>query len=188
MYEHNGESIFVVDGHVHFWDGSPENYINRYGDGWIRCFYDYHKNLSPAEYVWPLELYQKYPEEQLMRDLFEEGYVDIGIFQPTYLKEFYKNGFNTLEQDAVLKEKYPGQVHPERPLGPAGWRGGPRAVRAGSPPLQAEGRQALHGGVEGRLQGLEAERPRGPAVPRQVRRIGRGEHPRPQGADDLAPQ
>ena len=107
MYEHNGESIFVVDGHVHFWDGSPENHINRYGDGWIRCFYDYHKNLSPAEYVWPLELYQKYPEEQLMRDLFEEGYVDLGIFQPTYLKEFYKNGFNTLEQDAVLKEKYP---------------------------------------------------------------------------------
>ncbi|MDP8923961.1 MAG: amidohydrolase [Chloroflexota bacterium] len=108
MYQHNGESIFVVDGHVHFWDASPENYLNeKYGDGWIRCFYDYHKNLSPAEYVWPLELYQKYPEEQMMRDLFEEGYVDVGIFQPTYLKDFYKNGFNTVERDAILKEKYP---------------------------------------------------------------------------------
>ena len=107
MYGHNGESIFVVDGHVHFWDASPENQRNRYGDGWIRCFYDYHKALSPADYVWPLELYQKYPEERMMRDLFEDGYVDVGIFQPTYLLEFYQKGFNTIEQDAVLKEKYP---------------------------------------------------------------------------------
>src|ERR671932_226121 len=31
----------------------------------------------------------------------------MGIFLPTYLKEFYVNGFNTTEQDAVIKEKYP---------------------------------------------------------------------------------
>jgi uncharacterized protein len=42
-----------------------------------------------------------------MHDLFEIGYVDVGIFQPTYLRDFYVNGFNTTEQDAVLKEKYP---------------------------------------------------------------------------------
>ena len=108
MYKHNGEEIFVVDEHVHFWDASPANYRNaKYADGWIKCFYDYHKNLSPAEYVWPFELYQKYPEERMMRDLFEEGYVDVGIFLPTYLKDFYKNGFNTIEQDAVLKNRYP---------------------------------------------------------------------------------
>lgn len=108
MYRHNGEDIFVVDGHVHFWDASPENWRNaRYADGWIRCFYDYHRNLSPAEYVWTLEEYQKYPEERMMRDLFEEGYVDVAIFLPTALEDFYTNGFNTIEQDAVLKEKYP---------------------------------------------------------------------------------
>jgi predicted TIM-barrel fold metal-dependent hydrolase len=108
MYRQNGEAIFVVDGHVHFWDASPANWRNRkYAEGWINCFYDYHRNLSPTEYVWPLELYQKYPEERMMHDLFEEGYVDVAIFLPTYLKEFYTNGFNTLEQDAVLKEKYP---------------------------------------------------------------------------------
>jgi predicted TIM-barrel fold metal-dependent hydrolase len=107
MYRKGGHSIFIVDEHVHFWDASPANQLNKNGDGWIRCFYDYHKNLSPKEYVWPLELYQKYPEERMMRDLFEEGYVDVGIFLPTNLKDFYKNGFNTIEQDAVLKEKYP---------------------------------------------------------------------------------
>ncbi len=31
----------------------------------------------------------------------------MAIFQPTYLKDFYVNGFNTTEQNAVLKEKYP---------------------------------------------------------------------------------
>ena len=42
-----------------------------------------------------------------MHDLFEIGYVDVAIFQPTYLTEFFPNGFNTTEQDAVLEEKYP---------------------------------------------------------------------------------
>ncbi len=104
----DGTEYYVVDGHVHFWDASDANYRNqKYADGWIKCFYDYHRNLSPAEYVWPFELYQKYPEERMMRDLFEEGYVDKALFLPTVLKDFYKNGFNTIEQDAVLKEKYP---------------------------------------------------------------------------------
>jgi uncharacterized protein len=108
MYRHNGESIFVVDGHVHFWDASPANYLNeKYADGWIKCFYDYHRNLSPADYVWPLEKYQKYSEADMMRDLFEVGYVDKAIFLPTYLKDWYHKGFNTVEQDAVLAEKYP---------------------------------------------------------------------------------
>jgi predicted TIM-barrel fold metal-dependent hydrolase len=107
MYRQDGEEIFVVDGHVHFWNGSPENIANRYGQGWLDCFYDYHRNLSPAEYVWPKELYARYPEERMMRDLFEEGYVDVAIFQPTYLRDFFKEGWNTTEQDAVLAEKYP---------------------------------------------------------------------------------
>src|SRR5579875_2132900 len=108
MYTHNGEGIFVVDGHVHFWDASPANWRDpKYAEGWINCFYDYHRNLSPAEYVWTLEEYRKYPEERMMRDIFEEGYVDIAIFLPTALKDFYLNGFNTLEQDAVLKQRHP---------------------------------------------------------------------------------
>ncbi|MBV9171486.1 MAG: amidohydrolase [Chloroflexi bacterium] len=104
----DGQEIFVIDGHVHYWDGSRENWRNpKYAEGWLNCFYDYHKNLSPAEEVWPLELYAKYPEEQIMKDLFEQGYVDMAIFQPTYLMDFYTNGWNTVERSATLKEKYP---------------------------------------------------------------------------------
>jgi uncharacterized protein len=107
MYKREGTKYFIVDGHIHLWDASPENQANAYGEGFIKCFYDYHRALSPPEYVWPLEKFQKYTEEDLMRDLFEEGYVDVGIFLPTYLLDFYVKGFNTTEQNGVLKEKYP---------------------------------------------------------------------------------
>ena len=109
MYEHNGERYFVVDGHVHWWDASPENTKNEWGEGWINCFYAYHANLSPPEEVWPLAKYRKYSEQDMMFDLFENGYVDKAILLPTVLTEFYHEGFNTPERDAIMAEKYPDQ-------------------------------------------------------------------------------
>jgi hypothetical protein len=49
LYEKDGEKYFVVDGHVHYWDASPENWIEgqeQYAKGWIECFYGYHQ-LGP---------------------------------------------------------------------------------------------------------------------------------------------
>jgi uncharacterized protein len=103
----SGEEIFVIDGHTHLWDASPENWKNKYGKGWIECFYDYHRNLSPPEYVWPLEKYQKYGVATMVNDEFVKGYADLAILQPTYLTDFYNNGFNTLEQNSVIKKAYP---------------------------------------------------------------------------------
>jgi predicted TIM-barrel fold metal-dependent hydrolase len=108
MYEKDGRQYFVVDGHTHFWDARPEN-RNRYGEGFIACFYDYHRNLSPPEYVWAKEKYDRYSEQDLIHDLFEIGYDDIAIFQPTYLRDFFPGGFNTTEQDAEIAEKHPGR-------------------------------------------------------------------------------
>ena len=103
----NGEEIFIIDGHVHLWDGSPDNQRNVHGKQFIDCFYGYHQALSPQEYLWPKEKFDKYDMDTMIDDLFEQGYDDMAIFQPTYLKDFYVNGFNTTEQNAVLKEKYP---------------------------------------------------------------------------------
>ncbi len=103
----NGEEVFVVDGHSHLWDASPANQLNKYGRGWIDCFYAYHKNLSPPEYVWSLEHYEKYSPEDMVHDQFVKGYVDVAILQPTYLTDFYKSGFNTIEQNSVMKKAYP---------------------------------------------------------------------------------
>jgi uncharacterized protein len=109
VYEKDGEKYFVVDGHTHFWDASPQNWVSgqeKYAKGWIECFHAY-MGLAPAETHWPMAEFQKYSEQRMMKDLFEDGYVDVAIFQPTYLKEWYINGFNTTEANAVLAEKYP---------------------------------------------------------------------------------
>jgi predicted TIM-barrel fold metal-dependent hydrolase len=106
MYEKDGEQYYIVDGHTHFWDARPEN-RNKWGEGFIACFYDYHRNLSPEEYVWPKEKYDRYTEEDMMHDLFEIGYDDKAILQPTYLTDFFPGGFNTTEQDAELAAKHP---------------------------------------------------------------------------------
>ncbi|HWE10672.1 MAG TPA: amidohydrolase family protein [Solirubrobacteraceae bacterium] len=109
MYEKDGERYFIVDGHIHFWDASPANQANKYGTGFIKCFYDYQQNLSPPEFKWSLEKFEKYSEDDLLHDIFEVGYADVAIFQPTYLTDFYTNGFNTTEQCAAVAEKHPGK-------------------------------------------------------------------------------
>src|ERR671931_209006 len=108
MYEKDGEKYFIVDGHMYWWNATPENWKHKeYAEGWIRCFYGYHSALSPEEYVWSFEKYCGYSEEDLMKDVFEDGYVDAAVFLPTYLTDWYHEGFNTTARDAILKEKYP---------------------------------------------------------------------------------
>jgi hypothetical protein len=111
VYEKDGERYFVVDGHAHFWDASPDNWVpgqEKFAKGWIECFHAYH-GLGPAETHWTLEEFYKYPEERMMRDVFEVGHVDVAIFQPTYLKDWYVNGFNTTEANAAVAARYPGK-------------------------------------------------------------------------------
>jgi uncharacterized protein len=112
MYEKDGEKYFIVDGHLHFWDASPENWVKgaeQFAKGWIECFHAY-QGLGPPDTHWTLEHFQKYSVEDFEKDVFRDGYVDVGIFQPTYLKEWYANGFNTIEQDAPLLERFPGRL------------------------------------------------------------------------------
>ena len=112
MYEKNGEKYFVVDGHLHFWDASPANWkpgAEEYAKGWIECFHAY-MGLAPAETHWPLEKFQKYSVEDFEKDVFQDGYVDVGIFQSTYLLDWYTNGFNTIEQNAQLMDRFPGRL------------------------------------------------------------------------------
>jgi hypothetical protein len=112
MYESDGEKYFVVDGHLHFWDASPENWVKgqeQYAKGWIECFHAY-QGLGPPETHWPIEKFQKYTEEDFVRDVFEQGHVDVGIFQSTYLRSWYTDGFNTAAKNATLAEKYPDKL------------------------------------------------------------------------------
>jgi uncharacterized protein len=112
VYEKDGNQYFVVDSHMHFWDASPANWVpgqEEYAKGWIECFHAY-MGLGPPETHWSLEKFQKYSEDDLMSDVFDKGHVDVAIFQPTYLKQWYTEGFNTTERDGLLAEKHPDQL------------------------------------------------------------------------------
>lgn len=103
----NGEEIFVIDGHTHYWDASPANQKNLHGQQFIDCFYAYHNALSPTEWLWPKDRFDKYSAQTMYDDLFVSGYDDMAILQPTYLTDFYKDGFNTTERNAVVKRDHP---------------------------------------------------------------------------------
>ncbi len=126
MYEKDGEKYFVVDSHMHFWDASPANWVQgqeQFAKGWIECFHAY-MGLGPPETHWELEHFQKYSEDDVMSDVFDKGHVDVAICQSTYLKQWYTQGFNTLERNAALAEKHPGKFIVNARFDPRDGQGG----------------------------------------------------------------
>ena len=103
----DGKEIFVLDGHTHFWDGSPENQANVHGKQFIECFYAYHTNLSPPDQLWEKSRFEKYSEDDISRDLFVDGPDDMAIIQTTVLGDFYKNGFGCLERSHEMAKRHP---------------------------------------------------------------------------------
>jgi len=112
MYQYEGEDIFVIDSHVHLWDGTRENIKHEGGEQFIQCFYDFHVGFTPEEHQWDMDTYREYGPERMTQDLFENAAVDMGIFQPTYLTDFYKEGFNTIDDNAELADEYPERFVP----------------------------------------------------------------------------
>lgn len=110
MYTKDGESYFIVDAHVALWDAQPENQANIHGKQFIDCFYDYHRNLSPESELWPYDEFLYYGGARLMKDLFQDGYVDHAIFQPAHLGAFYDNGFSQTEEAFALTEQHPDKL------------------------------------------------------------------------------
>ena len=55
------QDLFIVDYHFHIWNAAKENWLRAdLAKGWINCFYDYTKALSPKEYVWDWDTYAYY--------------------------------------------------------------------------------------------------------------------------------
>ena len=184
----SGEEIFVIDGHTHFWDGSPANQKNVHGKQFIECFYAYHANLSPPSERWPKEKFEKYDAKTMFDDLFVDGYDDMAILQPTYLTDFYKNGFNTTERNSALKKKHPDRFILNGAFDPRDGSQGARGSACTFREAQDQGRQALHGRMARRVQGLQAHRQGVLPVPRGGAEARHQERPRPQGPDDPAAQ
>ena len=112
MYEHDGEKYYILDAHLHFWDASPENWVKgreQFAKGWIECFHAY-QGLGPEDTHWTIEHFMKYSVDDFEKDVFTEGKVDHAVFQSTYLKDWYTEGFNTATQNAPLLERFPGKL------------------------------------------------------------------------------
>ncbi|MHA3701839.1 amidohydrolase family protein [Jatrophihabitans sp. YIM 134969] len=110
MYSKDGTDYFIVDAHVALWDAREDNQRNVHGKQFIDCFYDYHRNLSPESEVWTYDEYLYQGGDRLMKDLFEDGYVDHAIFQPALLTEFYERGFGQTREAFELAEKHPDKL------------------------------------------------------------------------------
>ncbi|MEV7549432.1 amidohydrolase family protein [Amycolatopsis sp. NPDC089917] len=110
MYTKDGENYFIVDAHIALWDARPENQANIHGKQFIDCFYDYHRNLSPESELWSYEEYLYYGGARLMKDLFQDGYVDHAIFQPAHLGAFYNTGFGQTEEAFALTQAHPDKL------------------------------------------------------------------------------
>lgn len=106
----DGAGVFVIDSHAHVWDARPENRRNRYGQTFIDTFYGAHVGLTPPNQRWERERFDFYGAEVAARDLFDDGYCDMAIMLPVYLRDFYFNGFNTTELCGTLKELHPDKV------------------------------------------------------------------------------
>ncbi len=111
MYEKDGKQYFIVDSHIHMWSAGPDNWVKgheQYAKGWIECFHAY-QSLGPPETHWPIEKFMSYTHDDFEKDVFGIG-IDYGIFQSTYLKEWYSEGFNTAAQNGALMEKFPDKL------------------------------------------------------------------------------
>ena len=110
MYSKDGEDYFIVDSHVHIWDGRKENQKNVHGQEFLDCFYAYHSNLSPDSEKWTHEEFEYYGGERFLKDIFEDGYVDHAIFNGQGMNEFYHNGFTRIEECWELTQKHPEKL------------------------------------------------------------------------------
>ena len=113
--------------------------------------------------------------------------MDKAIFQSTYLKYWYKDGFNTVEQNGALLEK-----HPDKFIVNGRWD--PRDGEAGLKQLEEDAARWNLKGVklytaewhENGSRGWKLTDKDVLPVPGEVPGTGHHEHPRPQGPDDLA--
>jgi hypothetical protein len=56
------------------------------------------------------EKFERYTEEDYVKDVFEEGYADVAIFNPQILGDFYHNGFSNLKRNEAFKQQHPDRV------------------------------------------------------------------------------
>jgi len=111
MIRVNGEDWVVVDGVVHAYNLSQDNYASHLTPIFNEAVLAFHNALSPAEYRLGREAYLKdWSDEELERVLFLESPVDFVAYHALPLFDYYKDGMSSIEKGAKLKERNPRRV------------------------------------------------------------------------------
>ncbi len=108
----------------------------QYAKGWIECFHAY-QCLGPPETHWSLEHFQKYSEDDLDAGRLRgrpRRHGDLPVDVP---RQWYKEGFNTIEQNAQMLERYPGKLTLNGRFDPREGEPGLEQLRADDEPLRA---------------------------------------------------
>ena len=181
-----GEEIFVIDGHTHFWDGSPANQKNIHGKQFIECFYAYHIGSEPAkEKLGEGEVRKIRRQDDVSTICSSTGYDDMAIVQPTYLTDFYKNGFNTTERNADDEEEPSGSLHRQRRLRSARRRARrSKHLHCPEETYDIKGVKLYTAEWSGDSKGYKLHRQGVLQILRGCAEARHQEHPRPQGSDD----
>ena len=98
---------FVFDAHTGFWDASPENCKNKYGEVFIETFYAFHTGFNPTgQPQWTMDYektFRKVDPEWYLETMFVKGDADMAILSTQVLSDFYQTGFVSPDRNAAMK-------------------------------------------------------------------------------------
>jgi len=106
---------FVLDAHTGFWDASPQNTKNRFGDAFIETFYAFHKGFNPPDPQWTMPydtVFRKVDPDWYFEEMFVKGEADVAILSTQVLMDFYHTGFVNPERNAQLTARAPARLIP----------------------------------------------------------------------------
>src|SRR5215216_4425377 len=109
------DGTFVFDAHSGFWDASPENTKNRFGDAFIETFYAFHTAFNPPDPKWTMDyerVFRKVDPDWYLEEMFVKGEADMAILSTQVLMDFYHTGFVRPERNAQLAARYPERIIP----------------------------------------------------------------------------
>lgn len=80
---------FVMDAHTGFWDASPENCKNKYGEAFIETFYAFHTGFNPTgEPQWHMDyetVFRKVDPDWYLENVFVQAGNDMAILSTQVL-------------------------------------------------------------------------------------------------------
>ena len=98
------DGTFVFDAHTGFWDASPENTKNRFGDAFVETFYAFHTAFNPPDPQWTMDyerVFRKVDPDWYLEEMFVKGEADMAILSTQVLMDFYHTGFVNPERNVI---------------------------------------------------------------------------------------